>query len=196
MGTASFLFRIIVMTAVIYGAGFLVFLFTLPDPDVANVEAVNAEAIVVLTGQGGRLAAAVDLLQRGAGRRLLISGVNPNIDKEELGELLDGGAAFNCCADLGFNAVDTRTNALETRDWAMMHGYSSLIVVTGYEHMPRSLLEFSAEMPEMMLIPYPVRHREENSLIDVSLTQINTEYAKYLASWVRLSLAARSGAPT
>ena len=196
MGTASFLFRIIVMTAVIYGAGFLVFLFTLPDPDVADVEAVNAEAIVVLTGQGGRLAAAVDLLQRGAGRRLLISGVNPNIDKEELGELLDGGAAFNCCADLGFNAVDTRTNALETRDWAMMHGYSSLIVVTGYEHMPRSLLEFSAEMPEMMLIPYPVRHREKNSLIDVSLTQINTEYAKYLASWVRLSLAARSGAPT
>ncbi len=196
MGTASFLFRIIVMTGVMYAAGFLVFLFTLPDPDIVDAEAVNAEAIVVLTGQGGRLGAAVDLLQRGAGRRLLISGVNPNIDKEELDELLDGGAAFNCCADLGFNAVDTRTNALETRDWAMMHGYNSLIVVTGYEHMPRSLLEFSAEMPEMMLIPYPVGQTEGSDLIDVSLTQINAEYAKYLASWVRLSLSARSGAPT
>jgi uncharacterized SAM-binding protein YcdF (DUF218 family) len=196
MGTASFLFRIIVMTGVMYTAGFLVFLFTLPDPDIVDAEAVNAEAIVVLTGRGRRLAAAVDLLQRGAGRRLLISGVNPNIDKEELDELLDGGAAFNCCADLGFNAVDTRTNALETRDWALMHGYNSLIVVTGYEHMPRSLLEFSAEMPEMMLIPYPVGQMEGSGLIDVSLTQINAEYAKYLASWVRLSLTARSGEPT
>lgn len=196
MGTASFLFRIIVMTSVIYAAGFLLFLFTLPDPDLVDAETVNAEAIVVLTGQGGRLAAAVDLLQRGAGRRLLISGVNPSIDKEELDDLLDGGAAFNCCADLGFNAVDTRTNALETRDWAMMHGYSSLIVVTGYEHMPRSLLEFSAEMPEMMFIPYPVGQTEGNSLMDASLRQINAEYAKFLASWVRLSLTAQSGAPT
>ncbi len=194
MGTASFLFRIIVVTGVIYGAGFLVFLVTLPSPDTVDSETVNAEAIVVLTGQGGRLAAAVDLLQRGAGRRLLISGVNPTIDKEELADLLDGGAAFNCCADLGFNAVDTRTNALETRDWAMMHDYASLIVVTGYEHMPRSLLEFSAEMPEITLVPYPVHQTDSVGVTDVSFTQINAEYAKYLASWVRLSLTAPSRA--
>ncbi len=193
MGTMSFLFRVIVATGAIYASGFLIFLFALPQPDSVEPESVNAEAIVVLTGQGRRLGAAVDLLQRGAGRRLLITGVNPEIDKEELDELLDGGAAFNCCADLGFSAVDTRTNALETKDWAMMHGYTSLIVVTGYEHMPRSLLEFSAEMPEMTFMPFPVGQSERDGGPEASLRFINAEYAKYLASWVRLSLTAHIG---
>lgn len=192
----SFLFRIVIVTGVIYAAGFLVFFFTLPRPNEVDGESVNAEAIVVLTGQGRRLAAAVDLLQRGAGRRLLITGVNPDIDKEELDNALDGGAAFNCCADLGFSAVDTRTNALETRDWAAMHGYKSLIVVTGYEHMPRSLLEFSAEMPGVTLIPYPVGQSESGNEMNASLRQVNAEYAKYIASWVRLSLISRTGDTT
>ena len=196
MRTISFLFRVLVVTGVIYAAGFLVFFVTLPRPDDVDGESVNAEAIVVLTGQGRRLAAAVDLLQRGAGRRLLITGVNPRINKERLGEALDGGAAFNCCADLGFSAVDTRTNALETRDWARMHGYNSLIVVTGYEHMPRSLLEFSAEMPRVTLIPYPVGQSESGNEMDASLRQVNAEYAKYLASWIRLSLTARADGAT
>jgi hypothetical protein len=51
-------------------------------------------------------------------------------------------------------------------------------------------------MPELVLIPYPVGMTEENSFMKVSLTQINAEYAKYLASWMRLSLTARSGAPS
>ncbi len=196
MGAPSFLFRIIIATGVVYAAGFLVFLFTLPEPNDSAPEAINAEAIVVLTGEGQRLAPAVDLLQRGAGRRLLISGVNPDIDKEELNKLLDGGVAFNCCADLGFDAVDTHGNAVETREWAIDHGYDSLIVVTGYEHMPRALLEFSAQMPEITLMPYPVGPSEGIGLIDGSLTRINAEYAKYIASWLRLSLPARSGAAT
>jgi uncharacterized SAM-binding protein YcdF (DUF218 family) len=196
MGTAFFLFRIVFITGIVYGAGFLVFLFSLPQPSDIDPDAINAEAIVVLTGEGQRLAPAVDLLRRGAGRRLLISGVNPDIDKEELDTLLDGGAAFNCCADLGFDAIDTHGNAVETRQWAIEHGYESLIVVTGYEHMPRALLEFLSEMPEITLIPYPVRQTKEIGLADGSLTLINAEYAKYLASWLRLNLSARPGAAT
>jgi len=196
MGAASFLFRIVFITGIVYGAGFLVFLFSLPQPSDIDPDAINAEAIVVLTGEGQRLAPAVDLLRRGAGRRLLISGVNPDIDKEELDTLLGGGAAFNCCADLGFDAIDTHGNAVETRQWAEEHGYGSLIVVTGYEHMPRALLEFFSEMPEITLIPYPVRQAEGIGLADGSLTLINAEYAKYLASWLQLNLSARPGAAT
>jgi uncharacterized SAM-binding protein YcdF (DUF218 family) len=196
MSAAFFLFQIVFTTGIVYGAGFLVFLFSLPQPSDIDPDAINAEAIVVLTGEGQRLAPAVDLLRRGAGRRLLISGVNPDIDKEELDTLLDGGAAFNCCADLGFDAIDTHGNAVETRQWAIEHGYESLIVVTGYEHMPRALLEFLSEMPEITLIPYPVRQTKEIGLADGSLTLINAEYAKYLASWLRLNLSARPGAAT
>jgi uncharacterized SAM-binding protein YcdF (DUF218 family) len=196
MGVPSFLFRIIFITGVIYTAGFLVFFFSLPQPSKIDPETINAEAIVVLTGEGLRLAPAVDLLRRGAGKRLLISGVNPDIDKEELDKLLDGGVAFNCCADLGFDAIDTHGNAVEAREWAMAHSYGSLIVVTGYEHMPRALLEFSTEMPQFTLIPYPVRQADGIGFADGSLMLINAEYVKYLASWVRLSLSARPSATT
>lgn len=194
MRSASFLFRFAITTGLIYVAGFLVFWALLPVPDSVDAEAVRAEAIVVLTGEGQRLAPAVDLLERGAGRRLLISGVNPDIDKDELRQVLDAGVAFDCCADLGFEAADTHGNALEARDWAMEYGYHSLIIVTGYEHMPRSLLEFSSLMPEYTLIPFPVGQTEGNELSGGSLSRINAEYVKYLASWLRLSLSAPTGA--
>jgi uncharacterized SAM-binding protein YcdF (DUF218 family) len=178
----------------LYGIGFLIFLVTLPDPDEMNPDAVAADAIVVLTGEGLRLPIAVELLQRGAGKRLLISGVNPSIDKNELRGPLGGGPAFECCTDLGFDAADTRGNAVETANWARTHGYQSLVVVTGYDHMPRSLLELSTQMPEIELIPYPVGQPEGQNLIDRRLPRLNSEYAKYLASWVRITLTNREAA--
>ena len=178
----------------LYGIGFVAFLLTLPEPQDAAREQVSADAIVALTGSNRRLAAALDLLERGAGKRLLISGVNPNIDKKELRNQLGGGPAFDCCADLGFEASDTRENALETAQWVEKNGYRSLIVVTGYEHMPRSLLELSSEMPDIEIIPFPVGRMDRDSLIDGRLRMLNGEYAKYLASWVRTSLMPRGAA--
>lgn len=188
----GFVLRAVCFLAVLYGFGFLIFLLALPNPESVSPDGVAADAIVVLTGEGLRLPVAVDLLQRGAGKRLLISGVNPSIDKAELGSHLGGGPAFECCTDLGFEAIDTHGNALETAAWARVHGYHSLVVVTGYDHMPRSLLELSAAMPEIELIPYPVGQPEGRSLIDGRLPRLNGEYAKYLASWVRLTLINRT----
>jgi uncharacterized SAM-binding protein YcdF (DUF218 family) len=189
-----FLLRAVAFAAVIYAAGFLVFLFTLPKPNGVAPEGVTADAIVVLTGQDRRLEAAVDLLERGAGQRLLITGVNPETKKEELRQLLSGGKAFDCCADLGFEAADTRGNAHEAAAWANAHGYNSLVVVTGFDHMPRSLLEFAAEMPDVMLIPYPVGRPNDAGTISGRLPRLHGEYAKYLASWARITLMPGSAA--
>jgi uncharacterized SAM-binding protein YcdF (DUF218 family) len=188
----GFALRATAFFAALYGIGFLVFLVALPEPDGLAPGEVKADAIVVLTGEGLRLPAAVELLQRGAGKRLLITGVNPSIDKAELASHLGGGPAFECCTDLGFEAVDTHGNAVETANWAREHEYTSLVVVTGYDHMPRSLLELSAAMPEIELIPYPVGQPEGQSLIDGRLPRLNNEYAKFLASWVRITLTERT----
>jgi uncharacterized SAM-binding protein YcdF (DUF218 family) len=165
-----------------YVAGFLVFVVSLPQ---AHPETVHADAIVALTGGTERLDAATALFESGVGRRLLISGVHPTTTKLALKTLVHGGARFDCCADLGFEATNTHGNAKEAAEWAKKHGYKSLIVVTAGYHMPRSLVEFSAQMPHEKLIPYPVA--SDNVDVNgwwrpVPFAVLQWEYTKYLGS--------------
>ena len=143
---------------------------------------------MALTGGGARLDAAVALFERGVGKRLLITGVHSTTTKHDLKRLAHGGPRFDCCADLGFAAEDTHGNAAEAADWTRAHHYTSLIVVTASYHMPRSMAEFSAEMPGVKLQAYPV----EPDGIDLhawwrdprAVALLQAEYAKYLASLV------------
>ena len=161
-------------------AGFVAFVASLPKPEDATVK--PADGIVALTGEGRRLLPAMDLLEKGLGRRLLITGVNP-ASKGALRSVLHGGALFDCCVDLGFAALDTRGNAQETASWARRHRYSSLIIVTADYHMPRSLVEFGSEMPGVKLTAYPVPDYD-NSVFQTA-RRLGGEYFKYLASSVR-----------
>jgi uncharacterized SAM-binding protein YcdF (DUF218 family) len=97
-----------------------------------------------------RLEAATKLLEDGKGQRLLISGVNREATRADvLGVTKAGKPIYDCCVDLGFAAADTIGNARETAEWAKAKGYKSLIVVTADYHMPRSMLELRAAMPEV-----------------------------------------------
>ena len=173
--------------ALIYGLGFAFFVADLPAPYAAA--AATADGIVALTGEGGRLAPAVTLLEAGHGKRLLITGVNRLTSKRDLKALLHGGESFDCCADLGFAAQDTHGNAEEAALWAREHHYGSLIVVTANYHMPRSMVEFGARMPGVKLMPYPVVGEAPETLSWQSARRLNAEYLKYLASLVRTSIA-------
>jgi len=169
----------------LYLLGFVLFAANLPA---APPSVGRPDAIVALTGGGARLDAAVALFERGAGKRLLISGVAPSTTKKELKLLSRGGPRFDCCADLGFQAADTHGNAEEAALWVKAHRYKSIVVVTATYHMPRSLQEFSARMPGVALTPYPV----EPEGIDLrewwrdprALKVLSGEYTKYLASTV------------
>ena len=63
---------------------------------------------------------------------------------------------FGCCVDLDHSAVNTRSNAAETRRWVQERGFRSLIVVTSNYHMPRAIVEMSHAMPDVELIPFAV----------------------------------------
>ena len=159
-----------------------------------------ADAVVALTGgSSARLEQAMALLERGRGRRLLISGVDPAATREDIrGVTRAYNRIFDCCVDLGRQAEDTIGNARETADWARANGFRTLIVVTADFHMPRSLVELRAVMPGVELIPYAVATRQldarrwDRSTKDARV--MVGEYNKYLAVLARegfLSLGPR-----
>jgi uncharacterized SAM-binding protein YcdF (DUF218 family) len=167
----------------VYLSGFVAFVSALPA---GPPQRVRGDAIVALTGSEERLDAAVALFEQGTGKRLLISGVHPFITKPELKRVLHGGLRFDCCADLGFAAINTHGNATEAADWVHLHHYRSLIVVTANYHMPRSIVEFHAAIPGVKLVPYPVAEEDLGGwnwwLDPHALRTLHVEYAKYLGS--------------
>jgi len=166
----------------VYFAGFAAFVTDLPA---SAPTTVRADAIATLTGGEDRLDKAVALFERGVGRRLLITGVHPFMTKDRLRRLVHGGRRFDCCADLGFSATNTHGNAVEAAAWVRAHGYRSLVIVTANYHMPRSLAEFSAAMPGIRLVPYPVPEilSDRNWWLDPgAMRTLQFEYAKYLGA--------------
>ena len=187
--TPSFwMLRLAVVLGLLYALGFGLFVLRVPPAYQPDQPVQRADAIVALTGGGGRLGPAVALLEKGVAQRLLITGVNPQTKKRELKVLLNGGQAFDCCADLGFEAADTRGNAKEAAKWTRARGYRRLIVVTSNDHMPRSLLEFSAQLPGVQLMPYAVSALQADMPLQTRLHRLNDEYAKFLASSLRIAL--------
>lgn len=176
--------------AVVFLAGFLIFAVRASrDPVQA---AAPADAIVVLTGSGARLGEAGRLLQAGFGRRLLISGVNHRVQREDLERLTGlGEAQFRCCVDIGYAALDTIGNASETRLWAQRHGFRRLIVVTAAYHMPRSLAELAHAMPDVELAAHAVIPKEQAGIPWWSdagrVRRLAGEYVKYLSASARLA---------
>jgi len=159
----------------------------------------RADGIVALTGPSSeRVDAAIRLLENGKGDRLLISGVNRQVQKAELKAVTPGSnRLFACCVDLGFEAENTMGNAREIGRWARANGYDSLIVVTSDYHMPRSLVEIRSALPGVELTPYVV---ETPALDDrgwwraaVTARRMTLEYMKYLTVMVREGVRRISG---
>ena len=148
----------------------------------------RADAIVALTGPSAeRVNAAIRLLEQDKGQRVLISGVNREVRRQELRALTPGSnKLFNCCVDLGFEAEDTIGNAQEIAAWADAKGYDSVIVVTSDYHMPRALTEIRAAAPDLALTPYAVETPSlDNSRwwrAAVTARRMTLEYMKYLAA--------------
>src|ERR1700733_12274764 len=174
------------------GVGFVGFLSQLRAVEVNPSS--KADGIVVLTGGSSRVSDAMELLAGGYGKRLLISGVHPTNAASDISRSLpDSQSLLGCCVDLDHSAVNTRSNAAETRRWAREQGFKSLIVVTSNYHMPRAIVELSHAMPDITLIPFVVvgdKWRDEPWWTSGATTRLLlSEYVKYVAAEVRVRLA-------
>lgn len=154
----------------------------------------KVDAIVVLTGGDSRLQEGMSLLADGHGSRLLLSGVNDEIDRAEIRKLIEPAhlAMFDCCVDLDKSALNTIGNAVETGAWARSQGYKQIIVVTAHYHMPRALAELSHEAPDLKLHPWPVAptgvHLDDWWRWPGSAKLLSAEYLKFLATQLRFRL--------
>lgn len=134
------LFGLVGLLALVWAGGYGIFLHSLGEP----LEARKTDAIVVLTGGPGRIGRGLDALRAGDAKRMLVSGVDPAVKPHELAAQFERDTRlFDCCVDLGHEAVDTRSNADETAHWVHAHGYKSVRLVTTDWHMPRARLELS-----------------------------------------------------
>jgi uncharacterized SAM-binding protein YcdF (DUF218 family) len=185
----SVLAKLVVLGGAALVLGFLAFLWLLPNEEVVLDR--GADGIVVLTGGTSRVTDGLELLAAGRGKRLLITGVNPGTTTADIAHQVVGyDRLLYCCVDLDYSAINTLGNAVETRRWAVDRGFHSLVIVTSAYHMPRALAEIAHQLPDVMLIPFPVvtdRLRIEPWWSNGATTRlVVSEYLKYLAAKVRM----------
>lgn len=162
--------------------------------DVTNFKAPEIiepyDAIAVLTGGKNRITNSVSLLKQDTNKRLMISGVNPDISDFELIKVTGANKAlFDCCIDVGRDAKDTIGNGKEIASWANDKAYKSILIVTSDYHMRRSLYELRANAPEVNFIAYPIKYNDLDDKkwytnTDTLRTLIN-EFAKLNLSYFR-----------
>ena len=148
--------------------------------------AEQTDGIVVLTGGGYRVQTALDLLKEKYADHLLISGVHETVKKEDLIGLLSDELARNIT--LGYLAKNTRGNAQETAAWVKGKNISSVLLVTSFYHMPRSIFEVLKVSPELEIIPLPVFPKSFGDSVDWIRTRyawlLFVEYHKFIAARV------------
>lgn len=160
--------------------GFAWFALFLPQPAALD----KTDAVVVLTGGAGRIDRGLEIIEKGKARRMLISGVDLDVKPGELAaEYRRPIKLFACCIDLGFRAVDTRSNGLETARWVARNKVRSLRLVTHDWHMRRARLELKLALPDGVTVI------EDAVTTKPTLPVLFKEYHKY---WLR-GLAALVG---
>ncbi|MFC4293100.1 YdcF family protein [Sphingorhabdus arenilitoris] len=172
--------RIASFTLLAWILGFAWFALLLPQPAPTQ----TTDAVVVLTGGANRIDHGLTVLEAGQAKQMLISGVDRDVRPGELAAQYPGySRQFKCCVELGFRAVDTRSNALETARWVSKHQVKSLRLITHDWHMRRARLELDQAIPDN------IRIVNDAVMTRPSLAILFKEYNKY---WLR-ALAALIG---
>jgi uncharacterized SAM-binding protein YcdF (DUF218 family) len=171
IGLAGSIGRVLAVLALLWIGGFLWFSLTLPDPAPL---ATRTDAVVVLTGGAGRLSRGLAVIDAGSARRMLVSGVGRQTTRKQLAAAAGLKVARLNTTDLGYEAVDTRSNAEETARWVQRHGFASIRLVTSAGHMRRARLELAR------VLPAHVRVVSDAVPVEPQAPTIATEYSKYL----------------
>ncbi len=160
-------------------AGFGLFIYRIPQDVTDNT--TLTDAIVVLTGRKGRVQLGFHLIQQGLAKKLFISGVHPTVKLPALlnQQHLEGlDYPHDLGTNLGYQAQNTRGNALETQQWVYQNHIKSVRLVTSNYHMIRSLMLFRRQLPNTFIIAHPIIEKQEWSW--QSLATLGSEYHKFL----------------
>ncbi len=141
--------RLFGIAVLAWALGFAAFMLLLPQP----LDGTTTDAIVVPTGGPGRIDRGLALLRDHQAKRILVTGVAPGVRPIDLAlEYRTSPRLFDCCIDLGADAVDTRSNAEETAQWVETHDYRTVRLVTSDWHLPRARMELSAVLGPKVIV--------------------------------------------
>lgn len=161
--------RIFSAILLFWALGFAWFAIDLPRP--AGGE--DTDGIVVLTGGPGRLRRGLSVLEAGHAQRMLVSGVDRRVRPVDIADAYHVPPTTLARVDLGRSAVDTRSNALETRRWIASHRYRSVRLVTTDWHMRRARFELRQVLRGVTVVPDAVPSEPD-------FAALLREYHKYL----------------
>ena len=162
--------RSLAFLLLLYVLGYAIFAVQLPEQG----DDSRTDAIVVLTGGAKRLERGLDLMERGRAERMLVSGVDRSVRPIDLWQRYSvKQEMFDCCIDLGREAVDTRSNAEETANWIGRHKFKTVRLVTTDWHMPRARFELSRQAEGLTVTGDAIQSNP-------SFRTLFTEYNKYL----------------
>ena len=166
-----FTVRAVAFLMLLYVLGYALFVVLLPQP----ADDRRTDAVVVLTGGKGRIERGLDILQRRRAGRMFISGVQRTVRPQELAaQHRVDERVFDCCIDLGREAVDTRSNADEVARWLERRRFRSVRLITTDWHMPRARFEISKRVgADVAIVGDAVQSNPSHR-------QLFTEYNKFL----------------
>ena len=159
----------ILLTLLVWAIGFVG--FSLYALSFKFAPQTQAEGIVALTGGTDRIATSILLLEENSSAQLLISGVNKQVPPAEILRMVPSHLTDKIT--LGYLAETTAENALETANWIRQKNINSILLVTSFYHMPRSMIEILKHTPHLTIVPYPVFPKSFNN----SVEWIKTRYA-------------------
>ena len=145
----------------------------------------RADAIIVLTGDKGRIHEGFYLFATKRSERLFISGVHKDVTIDMLKQRWEGVPLPECCVDLGYNATNTWGNATESAEWIKQNNINSVFLVTSDYHMPRALLEFSFTVPDVQIYPHPYYAEEGTRTSWQHVKLLVNEYHKTVLTYLR-----------
>jgi len=155
------------------------------ENSVTNIN--NIDGIVVLTGDQFRIAKGIELLKRNPNKKLLISGVNKNINPVDImKEFPNSKNFFQCCIDIGKDAKNTFENIIETFEWMKSNEFTSIIIVTSDYHLPRVKLEINRFIDNQQIFYEAVKTDESDSIL--RLKKITLEYIKYIRTFLSIKI--------
>ncbi len=136
--------RFVSSVLVLWMLGFLWFAVFLPRP----AGDVKTDAVVVLTGSGGRIDRGLEILERKLAPRMLVSGVDREVRPREFAaQYKISRARMSCCVTLDYESVDTRSNARESARWIAANKFGTVRLVTSDWHMRRAAFDLEQVAP-------------------------------------------------
>lgn len=177
---SSFLFYFSIVIIPLWLIGFGLFILYVFSFQFSEPPAV--QGIVAWTGGEYRIQTALKLLEQDPETRLLISGVNKNV--APISFLGNINPETRQRIDLGYQATTTQENAHETATWVYQNHFKSVMLVTSFYHIPRSLLEFKHALPTTTVYPYPIWPKDFTESVSWIHTRsafhLFVEYHKFL----------------